>query len=1472
MNFLKLICCLGIMMCTYQAQTQSNLWKKVSFNEGAQKKGKRWIVPDKYLTYEFDYKSFNQAINQKSRSNQTALSIEVPDPEGNVENFDIFETPVFDEALSKKYPGYYSYTGISKSDGQVMLKFSVSPFGIHGMILGRNEGAIFIDPVFTDDANLYQVYYKKDFRKKRGNFTCGVRSDMQSPSPIVEHNIKQGSERIAGDCMLRSYRLALACTGEYSSFHGGTKEKVLAAYNNSMTRVNGLYERDLAITMKLIGDTDKLIYLQANQDPYANGNGELMLSQNQDNIDNVIGFSNYDIGHVFSTGGGGIAQLRAPCSNSKAEGVTGQETPIGDPFDIDYVAHEMGHQFGANHTQNNQCQRNNNTAMEPGSGSTILAYAGICDPNVQNNSDDHFHAISIEEIQNFIVAGNGNTCAVRTPLDNQAPQVGTEKTSYTIPRSTPFVLTAIGQDADNDALTYCWEQINNEVATMPPSSSSTVGPMFRSLSPMTSPSRYFPDLLRRYTQWEVLSNVTRELDFVCTVRDNKIGGGCTDEVNVSVNVTNQAGPFAVLNPNASSVNWLIGSTQTVTWDVSKTDIAPINCANVDIFLSIDGGASYPHVLVNNVPNTGSASVVVPSLLTTRARVMVKAADNIFYDFSNNNFRITSTFNAVSSITQLDICNQDAFETEIALTANQAVSGPVVLSMVNLPSGLTASFSTNQLSPLPANPTLKVEGLQSLSKGSHTLTLSAAIGVEQIFIEISLFLGQTTPQIVTTIAPANSQSNVSPSPTAFFWQAVEGIKDYTLDVATFASFDPILQSVTTANANFNLNLESSKVYYWRVKANNACLMHPYSNTVGFRTSGDAEGPVVFISNELLLLNRGASAPITEDLLKVAGQNPTFILFTITKTPDHGQILINNVPLKVGDSFTMLDINEGKLSYSHNNDIFENDAFTFSVIDDFNNWSPENTFNIKIRQETLSLAVFRTKSIACFGDSDAILTAEGFGGQPPYTFSLDGVNYAESPVFENLSAGTYTVYIKDANGSIKEAQPITFISPDQIIIAPKIDNYDVIIDASGGVGTLLYSLNGIDFIPESRFLDPGNGAYVVEVKDGNNCTISAPITLDIPKLELNVVLENDVLCASAKANVVCNAVGGIPPYTYKANTTTNQSNKNFLLDAGDYVFTVVDDGGKTVVSDTVKTSKPTPIVVTLSINKFTVTANASGGTEPYQYSEDNNTFSDQNVFVFTGNGAYKIFVKDSNGCIRTTNLSLNVLTTVNKTIRDLKCYKSKDGYLRLQPTNGSFPYRYSLNGSPFSSTREWNNLDAGAYEFTIIDNKNDSLTEQIMIAQPDSLTMGLIIDGQNMVVNASGGTPPYLYSLDDGFLFLETNDFRDLDPATYLVVVKDKNNCLVKDTAAIVSSVHDLNSTKVTIFPNPTSEHLFVNLSGNHKNVMLTLATISGIDLPNIVYKRKNDALWQLEISHLAQGAYLLNIDVDGRKITKLVIKH
>ncbi|PKV51016.1 putative secreted protein (Por secretion system target) [Aquimarina sp. MAR_2010_214] len=583
----------------------------------------------------------NSQLRGKS-SNGSTVIMQFPNEQGNMESYSIVEAPVMHPDLAAKYPEIKSYAGQGIDDPTATIRFSIAPSGLQSMRLSGNSKAVFIEP-YTTSGSVYTIYSRDQRTGTIDRLNCSV--DENTPDFSNKSGINQKN---ADDGVLRTFKLAVSTTGEYTQFHGGTKAGAMAAINATMTRVNGIYETDFGVTMVLIANNDAVVYTNANTDPYTGSYN----SQLQSTLTSVIGEANYDIGHVFvlATKNGNAGCIGCVCKNGqKGSGFSSRNTPQGDIYDVDYVAHEMGHQFGGNHTFTFTSDASSSIQVEPGSGTTIMGYAGITDrPNtppdqqtdVQQNSDPYFHAVTIQQITNYV---KSTTCQTNTNTGNAIPTANAGA-DYTVPKGTAFVLTGQGTDANSsDALTYCWEQIDGRVGTFP-GPTVTSGVAFRSYTPTASNQRYFPRLQTIKTgatswKWEAVPDVTRALNFRLTVRDNKAGGGANNSDNMKVNVTASAGPFVVNVPN-TNVSWSAGSTQTVTWNVAGTTGNGINAANVDILLSTDGGDTYPTVIATAVPNDGSHSITVPNSQGTQNRIMVKGSGNIFFDISNANFEIT----------------------------------------------------------------------------------------------------------------------------------------------------------------------------------------------------------------------------------------------------------------------------------------------------------------------------------------------------------------------------------------------------------------------------------------------------------------------------------------------------------------------------------------------------------------------------------------------------------------------------------------------------------------------------------------------------------------------------------------------------------------------------------------------------------------------------------------------------------------
>jgi hypothetical protein len=678
------------------SDTFSSVWERLPSLPAEQTGSKSYLNVTQFTAWSIDQKELRNSLKdvpleftQEAMNNSFVFPL--PTPEGSFSRFELYESPIMEPALAAQFPDIKTYRGQGIDDPAATLRVDVSHLGLRAQVLSPN-GAYYIDPYWHLSDRAYVSYYKRDLAIHPEKALLNAGSDVvsfndppQSPisSPTSGSTTSgsspngsrgSGSGGGAGDrsgdtpilgrsgTQLRTYRLANAATGEFTQFHGGSVANGQAAIVTSINRVTGIYETELAVRLVLVANNSSLVYTDPATDPYSNDNGGALLGENQRNVDSVIGDANYDIGHVFGTGGGGLAGLGVVgVSGRKAQGQTGSPRPTGDAFDVDYVAHEIGHQFGGNHTfngTNGACAGNRaaSAAYEPGSGTTIMAYAGICGADdLQPNSDPYFHSRSFDEITIFTTTGVGNSAAVITNTGNNVPRISAGR-DYVIPAATPFELDSVGRDVDpGTALTYQWEQRDLGPGQALSAADNGSSPLFRSWNPSGSTSRTFPrlaELLNNSTpRGEQLPTMNRTMNFRAVVRDNFGGGGGVNTDDMQITVVDTGAPFAVTSPN-TAVNLAAQSSQTITWNVANTSNAPVNEAQVDIWLSVDGGLTFPILLASATANDGSEAVVLPDVSTTRGRIKVAARNSIFFDLSNVDFTISASSNSAPTISQI----------------------------------------------------------------------------------------------------------------------------------------------------------------------------------------------------------------------------------------------------------------------------------------------------------------------------------------------------------------------------------------------------------------------------------------------------------------------------------------------------------------------------------------------------------------------------------------------------------------------------------------------------------------------------------------------------------------------------------------------------------------------------------------------------------------------------------------------------
>lgn len=821
--------------CYFSANAQNPLWTKQQANSVQ--------LPQNLTAAYYSYNVNNEALKKQLQAINSGYehTITFPVNAYDILKFKVQETRVLSQNLANKYSYLKTYKGIALDGSGTTIRFTyMNDVGVSGIIEHKGHEKIEIHSESKSVYGFLPAAYTA--------FDCETEDKVKTQ--VTQFGM---FNRDVNDGMLRQYRLALSVSGDYSqTFLDGSeandqerKAKVLQAMANSINRLNGIFERDFGITMQLIDQTDQLIFLNPDTDPYSTRTA--LRSEIQATLNATISESEYDVGHLYHKENsvyGNAGCIACVCtSGMKNLAYSVHRSPETDGMNL-LAAHEFGHQFGAYHTQSSStCRSGNNSEVEPGSGSTIMSYAGICSPNVQQVPDDYFNYTSIRDVATWTI--DNSNCATLIPTGNTAP-VLTPGSDYTIPKSTAFVLEAQVTDADtDDVITYCWEQndTGNPQSSRVPEATRVIGPMFRSYVPSLSRKRYFPKmedvLVNNLTPtWEVVPSVARTLNFSMTARDNSILGGQTVADEVSLTVDGEAGPFTITSQNSADVVWTVGDNVTVTWDVANTNLPPINTSRVELLLSTDGGLTFPTTLLVT-DNDGEATFNLGNVeATSNARLLLKAVDNVFFAVNAQEFEIEkSEFALLTDAVQRDICNTDTATFALEYKTFLEFEETVNLAVNNLPEGVTAVFSEDTFSGrvTEGEPfTLMLSDFESLASGTYTFDVVGTSASVQKIIALEFTLFSNTETTVVLTAPDDTAINQDRNIT-LVWDAVSNANAYQVQLSDTETFDTFIANADTTETLYNIsNLENDTQYFWRVVTANPCGAVSTSDVFSFTT--------------------------------------------------------------------------------------------------------------------------------------------------------------------------------------------------------------------------------------------------------------------------------------------------------------------------------------------------------------------------------------------------------------------------------------------------------------------------------------------------------------------------------------------------------------------------------------------------------------------------------------------------------------
>lgn len=1422
-------------------------------------------LPFVFSSYSLHFDNLKSTLTQapsRFTTDESDVVLSIPMRDGSLLSFEVYQAPVFAELLAKKYENLSSYY-IKNTDNQgISGRLDITTRGAYIFISHPEQGDFYIEPYTGHSNNFYIQYSAKDHGtpEQHAEFSCDVNPEI----PEIK-NTEAAEKSLLDDCLLRQYTLTVSATGEYTQWHGGTVADAMEKIMVLVSHTNFMFERDLGITFVLANNNDLLVFSDPLTDPFTNENKSLLLAENQEANNTYIGAGGYDLGIIVGIFGGGVALFNSVCNAQKAQASAGSTwSPEGYPLETTFI-HELGHKFGASHSFNNFCNaRTNATAFETGSGASIMSYAGACSPSVTYPRGYYFHGATINQVQQNLENGNAVACAFLINTNTNTPEVYAGE-NKTLPINTPFELR--GTASDNPEALYSWEQIDIDITVAPPLPDNIAGPAFRSYTHQTSNVRSFPKIecILNTTsstdcEWEVLPTVERTMNFRYTMFEQHNGHSCTVGDNLGLSFVQTASAFGVNYPNGGE-SLESAQSATIAWNTGDTELQPIAAPNVDIYLSVDGGYTYPWLLAEGVPNTGTAQVELPAVSSEKCRVKVKGNNHYFFDLSDADFRISEdgafTLNPIEST--LEFCGDFPPAVSFAIEVNSPTGAvvPVDFPASDNDGTGTISFSPNAVMT-PAMVTATISG--NWIEEEQVFSITAVSGAESDNLNLMIRRFDDTPSSPQIIAPA-ADSYAIDLATQLSWTSTAGANTYQVQVSTIPDFSSPLIDTETSDAILQLtNLSPLQTYYWHVKAKNSCGESNWSDISAFQTQ-----------------NR---------------QCTTYNAVNLPREIEDDDYSDAFVRVEVPDDFTVSELRVAEISveHSHVGDLSGNlispqgNIFKLFYRPGATENNPygcdQNDLNLSFADganatnEDLRQTCLPAPQTAISGQFQSLDPLSAYIGQSPYgqwLFNINDLSPTDGGLFLDAALEICRDDIQPAydftlSSSVLELEQSASeaIGTINFTSSHPVSTYQVV--SLPAYGTL--SLNNSAVSVGQTFTNTDLQTGVFSYQHDGSVSFDDSFLFDavrtdgvwsgLKTFEISIIFSAPVAVASVAQEISCHdeadgqintqANFGLPPYSYSLDGENFQDASEFTgLPAGTYTVFVKDALDIVTQSASLTLSNPTALTASTSVNFQTINVNAEGGTGTLSYSTDGSNFQTHNALVVNQDGIYTVSVKDENDCIITTEVVVNNLTVSADLTQDLACHDEANAVIVLSTENGIAPFSYRLNpNDEFQSSNTFNNLAAGTFNPEVRDALGNILaTQSIEITNPTEIQTSVTTSGYTIIVDADNGQTGLLYSFNGGD-FSEVSTFQGAPESNNSIVVQNAEGCTIELTADIDISPPAIEST--------TAQDI---LCAGEANGSLTVTATEG--LAPYQY-RINNGEWQDNplFENLSQGTYDIEI--------------